>query len=67
MKYRAKITNIVPQIRNISKYAKSYIYRDKEDLYIEVQTEGEVQLIEDLNLTYRLALAIYHKLIEKSH
>lgn len=67
MKYRAKITNIVPQIRNISKYAKSYICRDTQDLYIEVETEEEAELIEELNYTYQKAFAIYNELIEKTH
>lgn len=67
MKYRAKITNIVPQIRNISKYANSYICRDNEDLYIEVDTEEEAELIDELDYTYRKAFAIYNELIEKTH
>lgn len=67
MKYRAKITNIVPQIRNISKYATRYICRDTKDLYIEVDTEEEVELIEELNYTYQKAFAIYNELIEKTH
>ena len=67
MKYRAKITNIVPQIRNISKYALSYICQDFYDLYIEVDTEEEAELIEELNNTYYKAFAIYNELIEKTH
>lgn len=67
MKYRAKITNIVPQIRNISKYAIGYICRDTQDLYIEVDTEEEAELIEELNYTYQKAFAIYNELIEKTH
>lgn len=67
MKYRAKITNIVPQIRNISKYAKSYISRATQDLYIEVETEEEAELIEELNYIYQKAFAIYNELIEKTH
>lgn len=67
MKYRAKITNIVPQIRNISKYATCYICRDTQDLYIEVATEEEAELIEELNDTYQKAFAIYNEIIEKTH
>ena len=67
MKYRAKITNIVPQIRNIKKYATRYICRDTQDLYIEVETEDEAELIEELNYTYQKAFAIYNELIEKTH
>lgn len=67
MKYRAKITNIVPQIRNISKYATGYICQDFHDLYIEVDTEEEAQLIEELNNTFQKAFAIYNELIKKTH
>ena len=67
MKYRAKITNIIPQIKNIKAYEKGYICRDKEDLYIEVDTEEEAELIEELNNTYQKAFAIYNELIEKTH
>lgn len=67
MKYRAKITNIVPQIRNISKYAKSYNCRDTQELYIEVDTEEEAELIEELNYIYQKAFAIYNELIEKTN
>lgn len=67
MKYRAKITNIVPQIMNIKGYEHRLIYRDIEELYIEVNTEEEAELIEELNYTYQKAFAIYNELIEKTH
>lgn len=67
MKYRAKITNIVPQIKNIKDYVNGLIYRDIEELYIEVETEEEAELIEELNYTYQKAFAIYNELIEKTY
>lgn len=67
MKYLAKITNIVPQIRNISKYAKSNISRTTQDLYIKVETKEEAELIERLNYIYQKAFAIYNELIEKTN
>lgn len=63
MKYRAKITNIIPQIMNIKKYEYAYILHDATDNYIEVDTEEEAELIEDMNYTYRKAYLIYKELI----
>ena len=64
MKYRAKITNIISQIRNVKLYTNRYIARDTTDSYIEVNTEEEAELIEELNYTIDKATRIYTKLIE---
>lgn len=66
MKYRAKITNIVPQIMNIKSYARRYYLEINQELYIEVKTEEEAELIDELNYTYQKAFAIYNELIEKT-
>lgn len=63
MKYRAKITNIIPQIKNVKKYEHAYILHDATDNYIEVDTEEEAELIEEMNYTYRKAYLIYKELI----
>lgn len=67
MKYRAKITNIVPQIKNIKAYEHGLIYRDTEELYIHVDTAREAVLIDKLNYIYQQAFAIYNELIERTH
>lgn len=64
MKYRAKITNIISQIRNVKAYSNLYILRDNRDFYIDVNTEEEAELIEELNLTINKATRKYAKLIE---
>lgn len=63
MKYRAKMTNIIPQIRNIKKYEHAHILHDATDNYIEVDTEEEAELIEEMNYTYRKVYLIYKELI----
>lgn len=63
MKYRAKCTNIVSQIKNITAYSKSYICHDAKDHYIEVDTEDEAELIEELNEEMTQALKTYKKLM----
>lgn len=63
MKYRAKITNIVPLIRNISKYSERYICKDTKDLYIEVETEEEQSLIELIDYYQFATFETYKKLL----
>lgn len=63
MKYRAKITNIIPQIKNVKKYENRYISHGAFDTYIEVDTEEEAELIEEMNYTYGKAFLIYKELI----
>lgn len=63
MKYRAKITNIIPQIMNVKKYEHANILHDANDTYIEVDTEEEAELIEEMNYTYRNVYLIYKELI----
>ena len=67
MKYRAKITNIVPQIMNIKAYERRYYLEINKELYMEVETEEEAELIEELNNIYQKAFAIYNELIEKTN
>lgn len=64
MKYRAKITNIIPQIMNVKKYERAHILQDEKEYYIEVDTEEEAELIEEMNYTYRKVYLIYKELIE---
>lgn len=64
MKYRAKITNCISHIRNVKRYANITAIHDAKDTYIEVNTEEEADLIEDLNYTMGKAVTIYTKLIE---
>lgn len=63
MKYRAKITNIIPQIMNVKKYENQHTLHDAYDTYIDVDTEEEAELIEEMNYTYRKAYLIYKELI----
>lgn len=63
MKYRAKITNIIPQIKNVKKYEYNIVIHDAQDMYIDVDTEEEAELIEEMNWTYRKAFQIYKELI----
>ena len=64
MKYRAKITNIIPLILNVKKYEKSNFLHDQNDTYIEVNTEKEAELIDELNYTNRKVYLIYRELID---
>lgn len=66
MMYRAKITYCIPQVQNIEKYEKSYICTDAKDTYIEVTSEKEAELIEELNDLYKKAFNIYEALIEET-
>lgn len=61
--YRANCKHCISQIRNISKYADRQIHADAKTLWIEVETEAEVELIEKLNRIFSKALAIYLQLI----
>ncbi len=66
MKYRAKVTHCVSQIRNINKYAAAHILKDAHDLWIDVDTEEESTLIEVFDLYMNLAIKEYKKLVELS-
>lgn len=63
MKYRAKITNCISHIKNVKKYATSYVLRDTNDFYIDADTEQEAELIEELNYTMGKAVRIYTELL----
>lgn len=64
MKYRAKIGYIISQIINVKKYEHAHIIRDAFDTYIEVDTEKEAELIEEMNEAYRKAYLILLEIIE---
>ena len=63
MKYRAKMTNVIPLIMNVRKYEHANVLHDATDTYIEVDTENEAELIEEINRTYRNVYLIYKELI----
>lgn len=63
MKYRARCTNCISQIKNISKYADRQIHADANLLWIEVETEAEAELIEKLNRSFYVATFFYLQLI----
>lgn len=64
MKYKAKCTNCVSHIKNITKYADADILCDKKDLWIEVDSEAEVEAIEMIDYLFGWALFRLKKLIE---
>lgn len=64
MKYRAKCTNCISQILNITKYKNSFICKDATDRYIEVDSEEEADLIEEINKQIGETTKLYEKLIE---
>lgn len=49
MKYRAKFTRILSTIENLYNFKKHNVVRDSKDAYIEVDTEDEAEVIEELN------------------
>lgn len=64
MKYRAKCTHCVSQIKNISKYADAYFPYDRENIWIEVDSEVEAAKIEMVDHYFGMALLRYKQLIE---
>lgn len=66
MMYRAKITYCIPQVLNIEKYVKIPICTDANDTYIEVTSDREAELIEELNVLYEKAFNIYETLIDET-
>lgn len=63
MKYRAQITKVIPLIRNLKKYENAHILFDAHEAYIEVDTEEEAELIEEMNRTQKKVYLIYKELI----
>ncbi len=64
MKYRAICTHCVSPIMNIYPKSKNYYFADARDLYIEVDTEEEVNLIEQLNGYQEGSFRIYNELVK---
>lgn len=64
MKYRAKCKHCLSQLKNISAYVAALICKDAHDIYIEVDTDEEVELIEKFDRKMSEALKIYEELIE---
>ena len=63
MKYRAKVTNCICHVMNISRYSKKHLISDGEEVYIEVDTENEAETIERFNRRIFMAMATYNTLI----
>lgn len=64
MKHRAKMTYCIPQMMNVYERGNAQIVRDAKDFYIEVNTEEEAELIEEINNHFQQALQQYKKLIK---
>lgn len=64
MKHRAKMTYCIPQIMNVYEKGKAQIVRDVKDYYIEVNTQEEAELIEEINDHFQQALQLYKQLIK---
>lgn len=62
MKYRAKITNCIQLIECHYNFEKNHVCHDKYDTYIEVDTEEEAEIIEELNKTTSRTTELYTKL-----
>lgn len=64
MKYRAKCTHCASPIMNIYPRRNNYYVTDANDLYIEVSTEEEANLIEQLNGHQESSFRIYNELVK---
>ena len=64
MKYRAKITNCIQLIECRYNFKKNYVCHDKYDTYIEVDTEAEAEIIEELNRVQGKSIELYSQLVE---
>lgn len=60
MVYRAKCTKIVSVVETY--YANPRYVRDQKDRYVEVETEEEAELIEELNRTETKRLELIMKI-----
>lgn len=63
MKYRAKVTNCIAHVMNITRYSKKHLISDGAEVYIEVDTYDEAETIERLNLRIEMAMTTYQTLI----
>lgn len=64
MKYRAICTHCVSPIMNIYPKSKNYYCADAHDLYLEVDTEEEANLIEQLNGYQEGSFRVYNELVK---
>lgn len=64
MKYRAKMTYCIPQMMNVYENGNANVCKDAKDTYIEVNTEEEAELIEEINNHFQQALQLYKQLIK---
>lgn len=64
MKYRAKCTNCMAQMSCLYDERENPFVRDALDVYVEVDTEREAELIELLNDACFKAVRTYSKLFE---
>lgn len=64
MKYRAKCTNCISQLANITNYYHTPLCKDATDRYIEVDSEEEADLIEEINKHMGELTKLYEKLIK---
>lgn len=62
MLYRVKITSCAHLFDNIYGTEYAYICKDEKEIYAEVRTEEEANLIEQLNTHQEESLRIYEEL-----
>lgn len=63
MKYRAKVTNCISHVMNITRYSNKQLISDGEEDYIIVDSEKEAETIERLNRRMYMAMITYQDLI----
>ena len=61
--YRVKITNCMPQIDNIYDLSGSYIIKEQNEIFLDVKTEEEAKLIEELEQHQTESRRIYNELL----
>lgn len=64
MKYRAICTHCISPIMNIYPSRENNYYYDATDLYIEVKTPEEANLIEQLNRYQEGSFRVYNELVK---
>ena len=63
MKYRAKCTWCISHVMNTYNICKNPILKDATEHYIEVDSEHEADLIEELNTEMKVVSKIYTELV----
>lgn len=58
------MTYCIPQMMNVYENGKAYVCKDAKDTYIEVNTQEEAELIDEINNHFQQALQLYKKLIK---